>query len=129
MIEKVEFTNKCIGCFEVCFPSCIADRAPARYSAHDGKIEYGIHLDFSPSEMTYQYHIIPFEGTMMESGNYDEQWGCHWHEHIPVPHAEEVSVEDLPAEFRNRYDRFVAWLNDHFTENYERKNADSESTT
>lgn len=121
--------DQCIGCFEVCFPSCIADRAPARYSAHEGKIEYGIHLDFSTSEMKYEYYIIPFEGTMMESGDYDEQWGGHWHEHIPAPHAEEVSVEDLPTEFRKRYDRFVAWLNDHFTENYKRKKADSESTT
>ncbi len=119
----------CVADIDVCFPVCIADRAPARYSAHEGKIEYGIHLDFSPSRMTYEYYIIPLEGTMMERGSYDENWGSHWHEHIPAPNAEEVSVEELPVELRKRYDHFVAWLNDHFTENYKRKKADPESTT
>ena len=119
----------CIDCSEVCFPSCIADRAPARYSAHGGKTEYGIHLNFSHSGMKYEYYIIPFEGTMMERGSYDEDWGSHWHEHIPVPHAEEVSVEELPVELRQRYHNFVAWLNANFTEGYKRIKAHPESTT
>ena len=111
----------CILDNEVCFPCAVADRAPIRYLTSKGQWEYGIHLNFDRSQWGYEYYVIPFEGSMLSEKNYDQWWGGHWHEHIPFPLGEEVSVDELSPEHRNRYESFLLWLNDHFTENYEEK--------
>lgn len=111
----------CILDNEVCFPRAVADRAPIRYLRSKGHWEYGIHLSFDRSQWGYEYYVIPFEGSMLSEKNYDQWWGGHWHEHIPFPLGEEVSVDELSPEHRNRYEAFLLWLNDHLTENYKEK--------
>lgn len=112
---------RCISEIEVCYPSAVADRAPIRYLSGKGQWEYGIHLNFDRSQWGYEYYVIPFDGSMLSEKNYDQWWGGHWHEHIPFPLGEEVSVDELSPEHRNRYEAFLLWLNDHLTENYEEK--------
>jgi len=104
--------HPCLSVMDASFPVLIADRAPVRY--YEGGLHYGIHLNFDHAEKLPDLYIIPLDGQMPEDGSWP-------HKHIPCPNAQEIPAEELPSELREKYDRFRAWLNAHYTENYERK--------
>lgn len=118
--------NPCLFRSELFFPICIPDRAPVRFLSWDGTVRYGINLSIGRSDKTDEYYIIPMEGELIQSENYEEHWGGHWHEHIPCPEAESISPEELPPQFQEQYHNFLAWLNANFSEDYKRRNTEKE---
>lgn len=115
--QCLDCTKLCISILEVPCPVFIADRAPVLYYEGNGTAHYGIHLNFAHAEELSEYYIIPLESSMLESGDYEEHWDCHRHEHIPCPRVEAVAAEELPAELLQRYHSFTDWLNHKYPHN------------
>lgn len=105
-----ECPNPCVSDLEIQFPTFIDDRAPVQYRLYDGSLHYGIHLAFSPSETQESYYIIPLDGEMLKSRDYDKYWTYHWHEHILCPDVDTIPASALDANLRENYHAFVAWL-------------------
>lgn len=104
--------HPCLSIMDAVFPVLIADRAPVRYYERGQYPQYGIHLNFDRAEKLPDLYIVPLDAQMPEA----DSWP---HKHIPCPDVEEVS--ELPVELQEKYDRFLVWLDAHYTENYERK--------
>lgn len=116
-VECDECSHPCISMTHVSFPVFISDRAPVRFFERGEYPRYGIHLNFDHAEKLDEYYIIPFDSATIARSEFDDFW-CH--AHIRCPYAEEVSAEELPPEFQLGYERFVAWLSEHYNKNYER---------
>ena len=75
----MDCSNPCVLNIEVRFPSFIEDRSPVRYRLPDGRIKFGIHLNFHHLEEMESVYIIPLDGEMLKGRAYDQDWGYHWH--------------------------------------------------
>lgn len=101
--------NRCVSDLEPCFPAFVPDCAPVCYRLGTGRTALGIHLNSNHLPEMERCYIIPFEGELLSSGNYEEHWAFHDHEHIPCPNVELVPVEALSPVNQERYHRFLRW--------------------
>lgn len=110
-----ECEHPCILDIEVCFPQCIPSGSAAVYRMPDGSEHYGVVLLAGEDhrEPTDTVYLIPLDGEMLSTRNYLDQWGCHWHEHIPGPAVRAVDPEKLPPKLKENYLAFRAWLDAH----------------
>ena len=106
----------CIHDLEVDFPNFLPPRSPVQYRLPNGCIRYGIDLSYTFKSPLTEFYIIPLESEMLTSREYDDRWGCHWHEHIPVCNVRPVSPEALPEKLRENYLAFLPWCISTFGE-------------
>jgi len=106
----------CIHDLEVDFPNFLPPRSPVQYRLANGHIRYGIDLSYTFKSPLTDFYIIPLESEMLTSREYDDRWGCHWHEHIPVPNVRPVSPDALPEKLRENYLAFLPWCISTFGE-------------
>lgn len=99
----------CIANTDVSFPAFIPDRSPVKYRLSDGSLNYGVYFCFYQSETEDYCYIIPLDSGMLEERSYDKYWSGHWHEHIPAPFVEVISVNELNSEHRESYRAFIEW--------------------
>ena len=104
----------CIHDLEVDFPNFLPPRSPVQYRCSDGSLRYGIDLSYILKSPLTEFYIIPLESEMLTSREYDDRWGCHWHEHIPVPNVRPVSPDALPEKLRDNYLAFLPWCTSTF---------------
>lgn len=93
---------------DVEFPSFVPHLSAVRYRKGDGSICRGVCLagnDF-PADSCY---VIPLESEMLQSRDYEKHLGYHWHEHIPGPDIEVLSLEDLTDAEKSDYLAFVQY--------------------
>lgn len=102
----------CILDIDVCFPQCIPSGGAAVYRLPDGSEHYGVVLlaDENLREPTETVYLIPLDGEMLSGRDYEDQWGFHWHEHIPGPDVRAVDPDTLPPKLKENYCAFRAWL-------------------
>lgn len=100
--------ENCVRDIEVCFPPFFSGTTPVRYRMPDGLVHYGLHMPFREASETC--YVIPLDGEMMNSRDYEAHWGYHWHEHICCPFVEKTEPEELPVKLRDNYNSFVAWM-------------------
>lgn len=91
---------------DVAFPSFIPHLSAVRYRKGEGSICRGVCLagDTFPSDSCY---VIPLDGEMLKSRDYEKHLGYHWHEHIPGPNIEVLPLEYLTDEESSDYLAFV----------------------
>lgn len=103
-----ECQNPCVQDIDVCFPAFVPDRAPVRYRLTDGSLHYGVHLSCSGDEPADVLYIVPLERP--DTCGSGANWADLWHEHIPGPNVEIISVSSLPEAIQCSYHAFLSWL-------------------
>ena len=113
--------DDCAGCNQLCihdleaaFPNFLPHQSPVQYRLPNGAVRYGIDLSYMWDVPLTECYIIPLDSKMMTSREYESQWGCHWHEHIPVPNVRPVFPDDLPDNLRENYMAFLPWCTEKF---------------
>lgn len=91
---------------DVEFPSFIPHLSAVRYRKGDSSICRGVCLAGGtfPSDSCY---VIPLDDKLLKSRDHEKHLGYHWHEHIPGPNIEVLTVEDLTDEEKSDYFAFV----------------------
>lgn len=122
--DETEFgpcQEDCVGCtlpciynMEAAFPPFLPDRSPVRYRLPNGKEEYGIHLKLNWVGLGCELYVIPLDGEMMNTRDFDAHWGGHWHQHIPAPYVRSVPLDSLPQNLRDNLHAFRRWYREKF---------------
>lgn len=113
--ELPDCTENCAKCHQQCvanqeaeYPNFLPENSPVRYRLPDGTVHFGVTLkQMSTESLVY---IIPLHETMIANRDYSQFCVCHEHEHIPFPDVDAVPCGELPSEFRENYDAFIAFL-------------------
>lgn len=101
---------RCVGNLNVEFPNFLPDRAAVQYRLPNGSMHYGIDLSHTQEGPISEFYIIPLDGDMLNTRDFDAHWGGHWHVHIPAPYVRSVPLDALPENLRENYLAFTAWL-------------------
>ena len=107
--DCMDCAKPCIHNMEVAFPNFLPNFAPVQYRLPNGSMYYGISIFFEGFCLGPELYIIPLDGDMLNSRNFDAHWGGHWHEHVPSPNVRAVPLDSLPEKLRENYHAFVAW--------------------
>lgn len=112
--ELPDCTENCAKCHQQCvanqeaeYPNFLPENSPVRYRLPDGSVHLGVTLEQRPMECLA--YVIPLDGELLSNRNHDEDWGCHWHEHLPLPYVDTVSREELPDDLRENLDAFLTF--------------------
>ncbi len=113
--ELPDCTENCSKCHQQCvanqeaeYPNFLPENSPVRYRLPDGTVHFGVTLKQMRAESLV--YIIPLHETMIANRDYSQFCVCHEHEHIPFPDVDAVPRGELPSEFRENYDAFIAFL-------------------
>ena len=117
--ELPDCTENCSKCHQQCvanqeaeYPNFLPENSPVRYRLPDGTVHFGVTLkQMSAESLVY---IIPLHETMIANRDYSQFCVCHEHEHIPLPDVDAVPRGELPSEFRENYDAFIAFLDKEY---------------